>query len=327
MISQAIMIVLLTGLIGLVVALIRALHANSGQSDAQIRLRQASHLFLRDLQGLGGDVGARAADIVTVIDGGTTGPDQLSIFKRDSTVCNGEVAVDGVPAPTLTLKATPGPPPVCPILAAGPCSEAGLVGQRVIVRGKQRSIVLVVDAVDAAACKLTFGAGGANATAVAKYIADHPTPVVTSLATVLTSLGGLANTSSVLFGTSLDYRIEDTRLQRRVNSISPTGFQNVLFDTVDMQIARGFDLNRNGALDANELEHEPGFTAALAAAGGAGANASNFMGVQISLMTSAKASDGVIAPPPLVFGNHVLGTQSSDKRYRWSSIFAAARNQ
>lgn len=325
MISQVIMLVLLAGLVGLVVSLIRALHSGTGHAEAQVRLREASHLFLRDLQGLGGDEGGRAADLVTVIDGGATAADQLTVFKRDSTICGGDLPVLGVPGITTVVNGTP-----CPILATGACTAAALEHQRVMVRGKQRSIVLLVDAVDVGTCSLTFSAGGPNADAVAKYLADHSQAGVTDLPTVLTSLGGIAGSSTLLFGMTLEYRIGGTGpanvLQRRVNSVDPAGFVDVLKDTLDLQVMRGFDLNRDGALQDEEFETDPGFGAAVAAAGASGASADTFVGVKIGLVTFAKTVDGIVVAPPALFGNRNLSGLPSDRRYRSSFVFAAARN-
>ena len=130
--SQVIVIILITGLVSLVAAMAKKLNSETNVSDAQVRLRQATHLLLRDTQGIGGDA-ALSGDLVSVVDNvanavdADVGTDILTVFKRDESVCNGGMNVTFASASKVSVNGT------CAI-ATTSCSTAELQGRRIVDR-------------------------------------------------------------------------------------------------------------------------------------------------------------------------------------------------
>ena len=91
MVSQTIALILIAALTSLVVMMVTRLSSETNVSDAQVRLRQASHAILRDSQGIGGEL-SQNGDLVIVEEAdGLDGSDAFTLFKRDESVCGGSV--------------------------------------------------------------------------------------------------------------------------------------------------------------------------------------------------------------------------------------------
>jgi Tfp pilus assembly protein PilW len=318
LVAQVIALIVVAGLLSLFVPTVQALAQNEGSVESQVRLREASHLLLRDLQGLGGAEGGSGALFVVLADGGAGGADRFRVFRRDHTVCTENLAEPGVmavttitpAAETATLGLVTG---VCPLTAAS-CTAAAVVGRRMFVRSSTgAAIPLEVTAVDPGACTMTFGAA-ANLDAVTAYNRVF-TPAVASYSALLTQLAsGGANSAKLVVGSTFEYRVVGEALQRSVNG---DAFETVMPEVFDIQVVPIYDLNTNDTIDAGERN--------VANAVGFSANA--FFGAEISIVTFSKAKGGIVVAPPALIANRNLAAAPADRRYAASTILIAARNQ
>lgn len=310
MVSQVIALVLIVSLTSLVVALSKKLHSETAVSDAQVQLRQASHLLLRDTQGIGGDFSA-VGDLVVVDDGGTNAPDSFTIFKRDESVCNGGVVVSQVGS-SVNLQS----PSPCPFSAASTplCSEADLAGRTLLVKGTERSIIAAGAHNFPGDCKINFANGQQQDEDVAAYNTRYGESV-NGYNGAFSNLGA----AEVLAGTAFTYRLNGNDLQRKLND-GP--FETIVGGIFDLQAERIFDIDGDGVIDPGEtVSDDP--TAPLPT----GARADNFLGLRIGLIAFARAPDGMAVNPPTNFGNRVHSTFTGGRRYRASFVLAAARNR
>ena len=260
MVSQAIALIVITGLMALFVPLVQSFAQTEGGLESQVRLREASHVILRDVQGLGGADGGTGSLFAVLSDGGTNGPDRFRVFRRDHTICTENLAEPGVmalsaitaAAKTVKLGQVAG---VCPLTSAT-CTPAMIIGRKLLVRSANLpSLPLVVTAADSSAanCTLTFSAA-ANTSAVAEYNAVFST-TLTTYDDVWSSLAATGVSQPVIVvGSSFEYRLDTVngRLQRSVNG---GGFNDILDGVFDIQVVPTYDLNRDGDVDdANEVD-------------------------------------------------------------------------
>jgi Tfp pilus assembly protein PilW len=318
MVSQTIALILIAALTSLVVMMVTRLSSETNVSDAQVRLRQASHAILRDSQGIGGEL-SQSGDLVIVEEAdGLDGSDAFTLFKRDESVCGGSVGITGTAGVTSSV-AFRGSPAVCPIGLTG-CSSSDIDGHRLIVIGASRSIDVSGHLSNAASCNLVLPVGAGGAQAVTAYNGKYGT-THTNLADVLTEINPIA----FAFGTSFRYEIAGTTdapsLRRSVNG----GASAIIAENIaDLQVERWYDINGDGVVAASEIASTDSLSGTLPA----GANANNFLGLHIGLLAFGKAaSDGFVVPPPSMFSNHSTAALPGKRRYRGSFITAAARNR
>lgn len=321
MVSQTIAIILIAAMTSLVVTMVTKLSAETNVSDAQVRLRQASHLILRDSQGVGGEL-SQSGDLVVVEDNvGGAGPDRFTLFKRDESICGGSVAIPATNGVTVSVGQR-GTPAVCPIGLSG-CSEADILNHRLVIVGPSRSIDLTGHSANAAACKLVFPTGADETDVVARYNAKYGTSVG-NMAAMLADLAPANAASQILFGTTFRYSIGGTAaapvLLRSVNGAADA----VIVDNIaDMQIERVYDIDANGIIAPGEIVTANTIGGPLPA----GANEQTFLALRIGLVAFSRASDGLIVAPPPTFSNHNTSTLPGGRRYRATFVTAAARNR
>lgn len=320
MVSQAIALIVIAGLLALFVPLVQNFAQTEGGLESQVHLREASHVILRDVQGLGGADGGTGSLFAVLQDGGATGPDRFRVFRRDHTICTENLAEPGVMAlsainagaKSVTLGNVAG---VCPLTSAT-CTPAMVTGRKLLVRSANvPSLPLVVTAADAATCTITFAAGS-NTGATAEYNAVFNTSLA-AYDDVFTALAAAGSSQPVIVvGSSFEYRIDTVngRLQRSVNG---GAFTDILDGVFDIQVVPTYDLNKDGDVeDANEVDLNNSSTA----------SPTSFFGAKISIVTFAGAKNGMAIAPPSTIANRNLGTAPGNRRYAASTVFIAARN-
>lgn len=311
-ISQVIALIIIAGLTSLVVVMVKKLNSETNVSDAQIRLRQATHLMLRDTQGIGGDV-ASAGDLLIVSDGGTSGPDQFTLFKRDESVCGGGLGVDGTPGVVVDISdiTLSNGSLGCPVGVAGVCTEAEIQNRRALVIGPSKSVEMTGHNANSSSCKLNFPTGQQQTDIKDAYNLKYD-PDENNINGVL---NGIGSPMRILFGNSFTYRLSGTNLQRSTDG--GTSFETILTDVFDLQVERIYE--SAGVLTT--------VTANTGTALPAGLTADNFLGLRIGIITFGKSADGMSVAPPSPFSNRIHASPPGSRRYRGSFFFAAARNR
>ena len=329
MVSQVIGLIVITGIMALVVAMVRKLNSELSVADAQVHLRQATHLLLRDTQGVGGEVSI-SGDVVTVLDGGTAGADGFTIFKRDESVCGGLLTVAAKPAapgaaPTthdgvtiniadVDTNLTSGITNVCPFtLSVCPTSE--LAGRAVLMTGAARSVQMTGHTVNASSCKINFPGGQQSADLISSYNTRYGTNL-NNISGVLDDIGPLA----ILVGSSFSYRLLATTLQRSTDN--GLTFQDVLDNVFDLQVERVY-LDDDEDTNLGLLN----FVGSTGVALPAGYDEAEFLGLRIGIITFASARADLAVAPPASSSNRNLTSAPGGRRYRASDIFAASRNR
>lgn len=321
MTSQVIVIILVTSLVALVAAMVKKLHSEAGVSDANVHLRQATHFLLRDTQAVGGDL-ALAGDVVIVTDGGATGPDTLTLFKRDEALCSGGlggITQNSGDSRVLNVANVNG---ACPITdEPGNCSEEELRSRRVTVKGSAFMAIAVPTSPNEQPCQVTFGTADNQQT-----VNQFNTRYGTNHANIGQVFSAMPPPLQLLVGSAYTWRLNGTTLERSVNGAA---FEPILDNVYDFQIERIYDINGNatyldgqGLFEANEV-----VTASDGAPLPVGATAENFLGLRIGLMTFARAADGMDVRPPVRFSNRQHDAAPRLRRYRESFVLAAARNR
>ncbi|HEY1098954.1 MAG TPA: hypothetical protein VGF99_08495, partial [Myxococcota bacterium] len=247
MISQSLALVVIAAMMSLVVAMISRMQSETATSDAQVRLRQLTHLLLRDTQGIGGSSGASTGDLVFITDGGTAAADEFTIFKRDESVCGGGVnaaklsslspAVSAytsfVPLEIVDIDPSAATNLKCPMVAAT-CPVSDIAARSVQLVGETRSFALAgataASGTTSSSCRITMPTGTAATTAVTAYNARYGTTFST-LTQVLTQITPL----QVLFGSNFTFRVRNNTLQRSTDGVT---FVNVLENVLDLQVER-----------------------------------------------------------------------------------------
>jgi hypothetical protein len=316
MVSQAIALIVLTALLALVVAMVSKLQSESVASDAQVRLRQTSHLLLRDTQGVGSSSGAGAGDFYFVKDGGVSAADEFTVFKRDEAVCGGGVAVtknDGVTVEAKDIDTDPTATTdmECPLGLAG-CSAADIAGVASLIVGTTTSVSLL-GGTSGASCKFTFPTGSQATDATSAYNARFGSSE-SNLGGVLSDVFGAGGTGQVLFGSSFTYRVQGTVLQRSTNG--GASFADVLDNVLDLQVERVYR-NTDGTLCI--VSRTTGVAHSCIE--------DNFLGLRLGVVTFATGQDGLSVPPPATFANRTHSTAANGRRHRASVVFSASRNR
>lgn len=306
MVSQSIALIVITGMVSMVGFMVKKLNAETKVSDAQVRLRQVSHLLLRDSQGVGGDL-ASAGDVVLVTDGGVSAPDEYRLFKRDESVCGGGLSVSKTPGNVIKFGDVSGG---CPI-GLDFCLAKELEGRAALVIGKRSATMTGQSATGGGACKLNFPTGKQGDDFVEGFNQQYGASEG--------NVNGVLNAidpTQVLFGSSFIYRLQGSTLQR--SNDGGATFTNILDNVFDLQVQReflladGVTIHRTSKSSGDEDFATEGAT---------------FLGLRIGLITFATSADGLEVLPPQIFGNRNHSGAPGARRYRASFVFAAARNR
>lgn len=307
MVSQTIALVVIAGMISMVGFMVTKLSAETKVSDAQVRLRQVTHLMLRDTQGVGGDV-SQAGDLVVVTDGGVGAPDTFKLFKRDESVCGGSLNVHRTSGSVVKFDNIALD---CPV-DLDFCSEKELEGRSAVLMGEKRQAAMTGhSATGGGACQLNFPKGKQLDDVIEGYNLQYGT-TENSIANVLKDL----EPTQVLFGSVFIYRLNGTTLQRSTDN--GLTFVNILDDVYDLQLQRVFLLADGLTIKQYDVStgDEP-----------AELDGATFLGLRIGLMTFGVSPDGLTVAPPGKFGNRDHSAAPKNRRYRGSFVFAAARNR
>ena len=312
MISQTMALIVISAMLSLVVSMVKRMQSETAASDAQVRLRQATHLLLRDTQGIGGSSGA-SGDLVFIVDGGTGAADEFTIFKRDESVCGGGLSLTGTSGVNIDfakvdIDPTAGVNLKCPVeLPTCPASE--LAGRSAQLVGPSRSIAMTGHSANGSSCKLNFPTGKQAGDVVGAYNQRFGASK-SNISGVLSEIGP----TEVLFGSSFTYRVRNTTLQRATDGVT---FVDVLTNVFDLQVLRVYAKNDGTTVDV---------ALATGSALPPGVAEGDFLGLRLGLVTFARTQDGMSVAPPSTFGNRTL-TGVVGLRYRASFVFAASRNR
>lgn len=317
MVAQVIVGVIAAGMFALIGGMTRSFHEEQGATEAQVRLREASSVMLRTLQGIGGSDG-RAGHLVLRDDGGDSAADSLTIFSSDYGVCGGSqpvVSIEDGDKVLLAKQDFDGDTlDDCPVDTMVGCRSADLIGRVLLIEGATRSAQLLITEADVAACTLTLGSSAVQSLQVAAYN-QHFSATASGPAGVLTQLGDMR---TARFGASVTFSVDPytESLVRSINGAAPT---KVLDGIYDLQVVTAHDLPPgDGAVAADEWNHDGAL---------ADATPENFFGVRVGLITYGSARAGIVHGAPRVFANRFHSDAPGGRRYRYSWIFAAARNR
>jgi prepilin-type N-terminal cleavage/methylation domain-containing protein len=315
LVAQVIVGIIAAGMFALIGGMTRSFHEEHGAAEAQIRLREASSVLMRSLQGIGGNEG-KAGYLVMRDDGGPDAADSLSVFRADYGVCGGVQAVlsvEGGNRLRLAQHDFDGDTfPDCPLENMVGCRMDDITGRVLLVEGQTRSAQLLVTAADDSTCELTLGTSAVQSLQLQRY-RDHFGSSASTPANVISELGAV---QAARFGNAMTFSVADNALWRTVNGANLT---RILSGVYDLQIVTAHDLPPgDGAITAAEWNHDGALT---------GASPDNFFGVRVGLITYGQARGGIEQPAPQVFANRFHNAAPKERRYRASWMFAAARNR
>lgn len=316
-VSQVIVGIIAAGIFALIGGMTRSYHEEHGATEAQIRLREASSVLLRALQGIGGEEG-RAGYLVLSKDWGAAAADTLTIFRADYGLCAGVQGVLEVVDHDLRLERIDldgDSLPDCPLGTLTGCTPEAVTGRVALIEGESRSAQLLVTSADEAACVVRFETRAVQSLQIAAYN-EH---FGTAAANVTDVIGELGPVRAVRFGSAVTFSIDafSDRLLRSTNGQTPVPVMDGVYD---LQVVTAHDFSpRNGSVDEAT---EWSWDGALA-----GATPENFFGVRVGLVTYGSANAGVRHHAPAVFANRFHDGAPADRRYRASWVFAAARNR
>jgi hypothetical protein len=315
MISQAIAIIVISAMMAVVVAMVNKLQSEVAISDAQVHLRQVSHLLLRDTQGVGASSGSSAGDFISIADGGANGADSFTLFRRDESICGGGIALDqkigknNKPETHDGVNLNPDQGDGCPI-GRETCGPDELNGRSLFVTGKTGSAMMVGHNAREQACKITYPTGKQASDIVDRYNAS------TGLnASNISNMFDLMLPAQILAGSAFTYQLDSARNVLQRSTDGGETFIDILDGVFDLQVQRVF-----------QTPGEPVFVSEGEALP-ADVEADDFIGLRIGLVTFGRAVDGLTVPPPPVFANRNLSAAPKNRRYRASFVVTAARNR
>ena len=340
MIAQVIAFIVMAGVCAMIAAFIKSYHATDGTVQAQVRMRQITHVLLRDLQAVGGSDGS-AGELVVVTDGGTNGPDTIDIFKKNE-LCAG-LEIIGVSGDDIQLGVVGGG--VCDAsFFDSQCPASNL--EYIALKSKDAGdSVRVSGTLNQSNCLFSFDSNADyNKEAAKRLEADNPgafspsddmSEAVTFLVKELDYCNETLSSKCpfIYVGNRYVYSVSNEQLMRQKNS----GSAQVILDSVfDLQVAQAFDLDGDGVLCDNPSSCTPyeyagratGQTADPSSLSPPG-TAKNFLGVEVIVVTYARSKDNITHWPPNSLFNRVYNMTPDEKarRYRWSKMFMAARNR
>jgi prepilin-type N-terminal cleavage/methylation domain-containing protein len=313
MVSQAIALIVLSALLSFVSMIVNKVQSQTAAADAQARLRQTSQLLLRDTQGVGSSSGIGVGDFYFVNDGGTSGADEFTIFKRDEAVCGGNLAIsfagtvgtferiDVDPTAATNLQ--------CPVGRAG-CTVVDVQAAATLLSGVTTSVAMLGATADASNCRIGLPVGAQAANAVSTYNMRFGR-TAPSLSAVITEVVP----RQAMLGTSLSYRVVANKLQRSTNGGAT--WVDVLDNVLDLQVERVYAVGTT----------QVAVTATTGTPLPDGVTEDNFLGLRLGLISFAVSPDGTSTPPPAAFSNRTHNTTTPSRRHRASFVFSASRNR
>jgi hypothetical protein len=305
-------------MMAIVVAMVNKLQAEVATSDAQVNLRQVSHLLIRDTQGIGSSSGATAGDFIIIADGGTNGPDTFTIFRRDESICGGSLPVTDNSGNNLNIDKV-GPGGSCPFAAANAsfCNDLEITDRELMVLGVDGKAIMMTGhnaTAQGNACRIVYPTGQQAGDVVAAYNAAYD-PNVSNINQLFGPVPGGLGPIQILSGNGFTYRLDTGRNVLQRSTDFGKSFRDILEGVFDLQVQRVFQqgdvthfVNEGTPLPANVTKDD-------------------FIGLRIGLVTFARAVDGLNIPPPSTFGNRDLSAAPKSRRYRASFILTAARNR
>jgi len=320
MVSQAIILVVVSGVFTIIVAISKSYHSSDGGVGAQLRLREVSHVLMRDLQGLGGEDG-RAGDLMEVVDS-TSSADTVSVFKTNRAQCGGGLTTTRFN--TNRIHFAPDSP--C-VVGTAICPATVVNNQLIALITDDATLKVRVSNVNTnsgasncsvyisptdpdnqralARLQLSYPPDGYPTASIDEWLVEHP-PI----------------TSRV--GVELSYTVVNNTLQRSVNRGLPEAIVDGVFD---LQVARAYDTNGDGLIGENEWVGKS--ATIVTEADLAGANPVTFLASEVALVTFASAADAIYDVLPAGFENrtYTLTTEQKQRRYRWARFLFAARNR
>jgi prepilin-type N-terminal cleavage/methylation domain-containing protein len=321
MVASSITLIVLTAATSLMLYMVSTVNKENRMSDTQIKLREVSNLLLRDMQGISGETG-NIGDLVFVVDGGAAAADELTVFRRDESVCAGQLT--GLKKSTnsfLVAGAT------CPFLSST-CTPAEVATRQFVVSTGGKIFQPKTPTAVTSSCLLSFAAGGAADLGIVQYNAQFDVSKNTA-EEVYTDMGLVNETSTVnlTVGTTFRYKLNHTTktLQRSMNG---GAFVDVMDGIYDFQVERIFDANGNGdyqdstGFEANEVVRATSGTPLA----GTVTYAKDFLGLRVGIMVVSPSTQDMLAPPPTTFSNRNHASAPAG-RYRATFILAAARNR
>lgn len=325
MISQTIAIVVISAMMAVVVAMVNKLQSEVATSDANVNLRQVSHLLLRDTQGIGSSAGSTAGDFIIIRDGGVNAADSFTIFRRDESICGGSLPLTGTFGVNLQVDENAGPATpadtngTCPFAAGNSafCSAAELSDADLMVLGLDgKAVMMTGHNAQSTTCRIGFPPGQQGSDVVAAYNALYD-PDVSNINQVFGA--GALNPVQLLSGSGFTYRLDASRNVLQRSTDFGRNFRDILDGVFDLQVQRVF-VNVGGRCFLSEgAPLCPGFTT------------DDFIGLRIGLVTFARAMDLLSVPPPVdsggLFANRNLTSVPGNRRYRGTFILTAARNR
>lgn len=341
LIAQVIAFIVMAGVCAMIAAFIKSYHATDGTVQAQVRMRQITHVLLRDLQAVGGSDGS-AGELVVVEDGGTSGPDSIDIFKKNE-LCAGLQIVE-INNTQIQFGRTDGN--TCDATFFDSKCPASNI-EYIALKGKDTGdSVRITGSLNQTNCLFSFNNNLAyNKEAAKRLEASNPGAFSPSddMREALTFLVGDPSVECngtitykcpfMYVGNRYRYSVANEQLFRQKNSEAP----KIILDSVyDLQVAQAFDLDGDGVICDNPTSCSPyeyagrtvGQTADPAALSPVG-TARNFLGVEVIVVTYARAKDNISHWPPNSLFNRTYSMTPDEKarRYRWNKMFMAARNR
>lgn len=318
MVSQTIAIVVISAMMAVVVAMVNKLQAEVAVSDAQVNLRQVSHLLIRDTQGVGSSTGATAGDFITIADGGTGAADTLTIFRRDESICGGSLPVVDNSGNNLNVQKI-GPGATCPFdnVNVSFCDDDDLIGRTLMVLGIDGKVAMMTGhnaSAQGNGCKIVYPTGQQAGDVVAAYNSIYD-PDVSNINQMFGPVPNGLGPIQILSGTGFTYRLDAARnvLQRSTNL--GANFVDILEGVYDFQVQRVYQdgdtthfLNEGAPLPAGVVKEE-------------------FVGLRLGLITFGRSVDGLDIPPPASLANRTHTAAPKNRRYRASFVVTAARNR
>jgi hypothetical protein len=342
MVSQSIAIVVISAMMAIVVAMVNKLQSEVAVSDAQVNLRQVSHLLIRDTQGLGSSAGATAGDFILIRDGGTNGSDTFTVFRRDESICGGSLPVSpptqsngqgggggggggGSNQGNNLVIERAGPPTAqepagtCPFdnLNRAFCNADEITDRDLMVLGADGQAVMMKGHTTKSSnglCAIGYPTGQQGSDIVGNFnqaTGRNVSNINQLFGPVPDGLGPI----QVLSGNGFTYRLDTARnVLQRSTDFGGT-FRDILEGVFDLQVERVYQRGT----DTFFLDEGQAFPA--------GVTRDDFIGLRIGLVTFGRAVDGLNVPPPAEFANRDRTGAPKNRRYRASFILTAARNR
>jgi Tfp pilus assembly protein PilW len=239
MVASSITLIILTAATSLMLFMVSAVNKENRMSDTQIKLREVSNLLLRDMQGISGETG-NIGDLVFVVDGGANASDELTVFRRDESVCAGQLIGTKKSGSSFTVAGS-----TCPFTSPT-CTPAEVATRQFVIGQGNKVFQPKAPTATTTGCLLSFAAGGSTDLGVVQYNTQFNV-TKTNNAGIFTDMNLVDETTVVnlTVGTTFRYKLNQAAktLQRSVNG---GAFVDVMEGIYDFQVERIFDVDGNG---------------------------------------------------------------------------------